>query len=67
MVLMSTGQVKPHIGSCISSVLIFLTQAELQMVLISTVSTFFLSFLSSSFSCLDLVHEDPARSLRLRP
>ena len=37
------------------------------MVLISTVSTFFLSFLSSSFSCLDLVLEDPARSLRLRP
>ena len=31
------------------------------MVLISTVSTFFLSFLSSwsSFSCLDLVHERP--------
>ena len=25
MVLMSTGQVKPHIGSCISSVLIFVT------------------------------------------
>ena len=37
------------------------------MVLISTVSTFFLSSLSSSFSCLDLVHEDFTRSLRLRP
>ena len=50
-----------------SSFVIYLVQVELQMVLISTVSTFFLSTLSSSFSCLDLVLEDPARSLRLRP
>ena len=67
MVLTSTSHVAPHIAGCSSSVVINLTQVELQMVLISTVSTFFLSFLSSSFSCLDLVHEDPARSLRLRP
>jgi hypothetical protein len=37
------------------------------MVLISTVSAFFLSSLSSSFSRLNLVHEGPARSLRLHP
>ena len=67
MVLTSTSHVAPHIAGCISIVVIYLVQVELQMVLISTVSTFFLSFLSSSFSCLDLVHEDPARSLRLRP
>ena len=67
MVLTSTSHVAPHIAGCSSSVVINLTQVELQMVLISTVSTFFLSTLSSSFSCLDLVHEDPARSLRLRP
>jgi len=48
-------------------VVINLTQVELQVELISTVSTFFLSFLSSSFSFLDLVHEDLARSLHLRP
>ena len=35
------------------------------MVLISTVSAFFLSSLSSSFSRLNLVHVGPARSLRL--
>ena len=67
MVLTSTSHVAPHIAGCISRVVIYLVQVELQMVLISTVSTFFLSSLSSSFSCLDLVHEDPARSLRLRP
>ena len=65
MVLTSTSHVGPHIAGCISSVVIYLVQVELQMVLISTVSTFFLSFLSS-FSCLDLVHEDPAHPLRLR-
>ena len=59
MVLTSTSHVAPHIAGCISSVVIYLVQVELQMVLISTVSTFFLSFLSSSFSCLDLVHERP--------
>ena len=58
MVLTSTSHVAPHIAGCSSSVVINLTQVELQMVLISTVSTF-LSFLSSSFSCLDLVHERP--------
>ena len=67
MVLTSTSHVAPHIAGYISSVVIYLVQVELQMVLVSTVSTFFLSFLSSSFSCLDLVHEDSARSLRLRP
>ena len=67
MVLTSTSHVAPHIAGCSSSAVINLTQVELQMVLISTVCTFFLSFWSSSFSCLDLVHEDPARSLRLRP
>ena len=67
MVLTSTSHVAPPIAGCISSVVIYLVQVELQMVLISTVSTFFLSTLSSSFSCLDLVLEDPARSLRLRP
>ena len=50
MVLMSTCHVAPHITGYISSVVIYLTQVELHMVLISTVSTFFLSFLSSSFS-----------------
>ena len=59
MVLTSTSHVAPHIAGCISSVVIYLIQVERQMVLISTVSTFFLSFLSSSFSCLDLVHERP--------
>ena len=67
MVLTSTSHVAPHIAGCISRDVIYLVQVELQTVLISTVSTFFLSTLSSSFSCLDLVHEDPARSLRLRP
>ena len=67
MVLTSTSHVAPHIAGCISSVVIYLVQVDFQMVLISTVSTFFLSSLSSSFSCLNLVHEDPARSLRLRP
>ena len=66
MVLTSTSHVAPHIAGCISSVVIYLVQVD-QMVLISTVSTFFLSSLSSSFSCLNLVHDDPARSLRLRP
>ena len=67
MVLTSTIHVAPHICGYISSIVIYLVQVELQMVLISTVSIFFLSSLSSSFSCLNLVHEDPARSLRLRP
>jgi len=67
MVLTSTIHVAPHICGYISSIVIYLAQVELQMVLISTVSIFFLSSLSSSFSCLNLVHEDPARSLRLRP
>ena len=67
MVLTSTSHVAPRIAGCISSVVIYLVQVELQMVLISTVCTFFLSSLSSFFSCLDLVHEDPARSLRRRP
>ena len=67
MVLTSTSHVAPHIAGCISSVVIYLVQVDFQMVLISTVSTFFLSTLSSSFSCLDLVLEDPARSLRLLP
>jgi hypothetical protein len=67
MALTSTSHVAPHIAGCISSVVIYLVQVELQIVLISTVSTFFLSSLSSSFSCLNLVHDDPARSLRLRP
>jgi hypothetical protein len=47
MVLTSTSHVAPHIAGCISSVVIYLTQVELQMVLISTVSTFFLSFFVS--------------------
>jgi len=67
MVLTSTIHVAPHICGYIWSIVIYLVQVELQMVLISTVSIFFLSSLSSSFSCLNLVHEDPARSLRLRP
>ena len=61
MVLTSTSHVAPHIAGCISSVVIYLVQVALQMVLISTVSTFFLSFLSSSFSCLDLLHKDSTR------
>ena len=44
MVLTSTSHVAPHIAGCISSVVIYLIQVERQMVLISTVSTFFLSF-----------------------
>ena len=67
MVLTSTRPVAPHIAGCISSVVIYIIQVELQMVLISTVSTCFLSSLSSSFSCLDLVHKDSTRSLHLRP
>ena len=55
MVLTSTSHVAPHIAGCISSVVIYLVQVDFQMVLISTVSTFFLSSLSSSFSCLNLV------------
>ena len=65
--LTNTSHVAPHIAGCGSSVVTNLTQVERQMVLMSTVSTFFLFFLSSSFSCLDLVHEGPARSLRRRP
>ena len=67
MVLTSTSHVAPHIAGCISSGIIYLIQVLVQKVLISTVSTFFLSILSSSFSCLHLVHEDSARPLRLRP
>ena len=55
MVLTSTSHVAPHIAGCISRVVIYLVQVDFQMVLISTVSTFFLSSLSSSFSCLNLV------------
>ena len=43
IVLMSTRPAALYIAGCISSVVIYLTQVELQMVLISTVSTFFLS------------------------
>ena len=46
-VLMSTRPVAPHISGYISSVSIYLIHIELQLVLISTVSTFFLSSLSS--------------------
>ena len=67
MVLTSTRPVAPHIAGCISSVAIYIIRVEVQMVLISTVSTCFLSSLSSSFSCLDLVHKDSTRSLHLRP
>ena len=66
MVLMSTSHVEPHTSGFISSFFICLIQAELQMVLIGTVSTFFLSSLSSPFSCVDLMLEESARPLPLR-
>ena len=69
MVLTSTSHVAPHVAGCSSSIVINLTQVELQMVLISTVSTFFLSFLSSSFSCEEGRQEgvqDTGRAAQLR-
>ena len=50
MVLMSTGHVDLLIDSCISSIVLFLTQDLVQAVLTSTISVFVLSFFSS-FSC----------------
>ena len=58
MVLMSTGNVDLLIDSCISSIVLFLTQDLVQVVLTSTFSFFVFSFFS--FSCpkdKSLAHE----------
>jgi hypothetical protein len=49
MVLMRTGHVDLLIDSCISSIVLFLTQDLVQAVLTSTFSFFVFSFFS--FSC----------------
>jgi len=49
MVLMSTGHVELLIDSCISSIILFLTQDLVQVELTSTLCFFVFSF--SSFSC----------------
>ena len=64
MVLTSTSYVAPHIAPCISSVVICLTQVELQMVLISTVST---SILSSVVAILVASKRRPQRPRSPRP
>jgi len=64
MVLTSTSYVAAHIAPCISSVVICLTQVELQMVLISTVST---SILSSVVAILVASKRRPQRPRSPRP